>query len=154
MRSVLIAQMNTGLGLIPSRQIELLEKSFGDDMWRKPSTGTTCTLAQVENEIYPDEDDSPDEDEAIGVEHRRPQPQPIEASPEGCGAAGRPSETPRSSGKYPPTFPPCTREQSDMFLRGHTGFCEYAKWRLEVDAPICDFVLRLLLLVWLSRRGI
>ena len=132
----------------------MLQKSFCDPMWTKPSTGTTCTLARVEYEIDADDDDSPDEDEASTVEHSRPQAQPTEASPVGGVAAGRPSETPRSSGSYPPTFPPCTQEQSEKFLKGYTGFCEYAKWRLEVDTQICDFVQRLLLLVWLSRRGI
>ena len=154
MRNEIIAQMGTKVGLPPPRQIELLEKSFGDDMWRKPSTGRTCTLARVENEIDADDDDSPDEDEASTVDDSRPQAQPTEASPVGGVAAGRRSESPRSSGSYPPTFPQCTQEQSEKFLKGYTGFCEYAKWRLEVDTQICDFVLRLLLLVCLSRRGI
>ena len=154
MRNVIIAQTGTKVGLAHPRQIELLEKSFGDDLWRQPSTGHSCTLARVETVIDADDDDSPDEDEASTVDDSRPQAQPTEASPVGGVAAGRRSETPRSSGSYPPTFPQCTQEQSEKFLKGYTGFCEYAKWRLEVDTQICDFVLRLLLLVCLSRRGI
>ena len=153
MRNVLKARMRTRDGLIHPRKIELLEKSFGDEKWRKPSTGRTCTLAKVGHDIEADEDDSPDEDEPSTVEDSRPQAHPTEASPVGGVTAGRPSETPRASGSYPPTVPACTQEQSEQFLNGFTGFCEYAKWRLQVDTQNCEFVLRLLLLVLLSRRG-
>ena len=87
MRNVIIAQTGTKVGLAHPRQIELLEKSFGDEKWRKPSTGRTCTLAEVEQNIEADEDDSPDEDAPIAVAVSSPQAHPNEASPVGGATA-------------------------------------------------------------------
>ena len=153
MRNVLKARMRTRDGLIHPRKIELLQKSFGDEQWRKPSTGYTCTLAQVGQEIEPADDDSPDEDAPSTDEDSRPQTHPTEASPVGGTTASQHTETPRANGSFPPTVPACTQEQSNKFLNGFTGFCEYAKWRLQVDSQNCEFVLRLLLLGVLTRRG-
>ena len=136
----------------PSKN-ELLQKSFGDERWRKPSTGRTCTLAMVGQEIQPDDDDSPDEDAPSTDEDSTPQAHPTEASPVGGATASQPTESPRANGSFPPTVPACTQEQSNQFLKGITGFCEYAKWRLKVVTQNCEFVLKLLLLGVLTRRG-
>ena len=136
---VLISKMNTSAGLIQSRQIELLEKSFGDEMWRKPSTGCTCTLAMVEHEIQALSDDSPDEDAPSTDEDSTPQAHPTEASPVGGATASQPTETLRANGSFPPTVPACTQEQSNQFLNGITGFCEYAKWRLQFETQIYSY---------------
>ena len=140
MREVLKTQMGTWEGLIHPRKIELLEKSFDDEQWRKPSTGRSCTLAKVEEEMNPDSDDSPDEDAPSTDENSITQAPPTEASPVGGATASQPTETPRANGSFPPTVPACNQEQSKQWLDGFTGFCEYATWRLEVDTQNCEFV--------------
>ena len=83
----------------------------------------------------------------------RKQAHPVEASPVGSGIAGELTHPSDDSSQIPKTEPGRTPEMSELFLTGFPGFCDYAKWRLQVETQIWDFVVRLLLLGALSRSG-